>query len=253
MIELTDLLPAGEQGWLLLADLAEDNDEDWLLIGGQMVYLLALEHGMRLPRATADMDVVVNVRALPGGTQWLAQWLTECGFTQDQPSADGLSHRFSRQLSDQRGAVIFDVLAPEGLRTNTDLTTIPPGRTVSTPGATRALSRSRLVEVGIPQAGGEMRIGRVPCPDMLGGLVLKAAAISEITTRIGDPMRDWQDSALLLAAIPDPIALADEVCAKDRKRLRKLEPLLAPDHSGWLGLSEAARRAGTAALEFLLG
>jgi hypothetical protein len=253
MIELTGLLPAGEQGWLLLAELAEERHDNWLLIGGQMAYLLALEHNMALPRATADMDVVVDVRAIQGGTQWLAQWLVDRGFDQDQPSADGLSHRFSRPIPGGQGTVIFDVLGPEGLKPTTDLTTIPPGRTVEVPGANQALVRSRLVEVGIPQAGGQMRIGWVPCPDLLGGLVLKAAAVSEIKTRVGDTNRDWQDAALMLAAIRDPIAVAAELRKKDRQRLRKLEPLLDREHAGWRGQSDDAHRDGSTALAFLLG
>jgi hypothetical protein len=125
MIELVDLLPAAQQGWEVLLELAEDNDTDWLLIGGQMMYLLAIEHGTQLPRPTADMDVVVNVGARPGGTRWLAGWLLDRGFGQDTPSADGISHRFSRSVGVGHGTVIFDVLAPEGLGETTDLTTVP--------------------------------------------------------------------------------------------------------------------------------
>jgi hypothetical protein len=90
VIELLEVTPAAEEGWWLLFELAEDNGEDWLLVGGQMMFLLAAEHHARLPRATVDVDVVVNVRALPGGTQWLSAWLTKRDFEQETPSADGI-------------------------------------------------------------------------------------------------------------------------------------------------------------------
>ena len=77
MTLLTNLIPAAEEGWRTLFDLAERDTDCWLLVGGQMVFLLAAEQGAVLPRPTTDMDVVVNVRARPGGTQWLSAWLEE--------------------------------------------------------------------------------------------------------------------------------------------------------------------------------
>lgn len=251
MIELSDLLPAGQLGWQLMLELTEINDSHWVLIGGQMVYLLALEHGRTLPRATADMDVVMDVRAKPGGVGWMARWLVEQqGFAQDVPSADGLSHRFIRRIGEGEGAIIFDVLAPEGVSETTDLTTIPPGRTVRAPGATQALRRSRLIGVGVRSSSGDLMTGRVNCPSLVGALVLKAAATSEISARI-NPERDWSDCALLLSMLPDPFAVAAELTKKDRKRLKKLEPLLDREHPGWAGLDDAAYRAGQTAWRLL--
>lgn len=251
MIELDDLLPAGQLGWQLLLELTEANGSDWVLIGGQMVYLLALEHKRTLPRATADMDVVIDVRAQPGGVGWMARWLVEQqGFSQDDPSADGISHRFTRTLSAVEGSVIFDILAPEGLSERTNLTTIPPGRTVRAPGATQALRRRRLVEVGVRLSTGALVTGSVYCPSLVGALVLKAAATSEINVR-ENPERDWSDCALLLSMLPDPLAAAAELDKKDRERLRRLEPLLDRENAGWTGLDGAVYRAGSAAWRLL--
>ena len=254
MIDLADLLPAGEHGWRLLIDLHDEHPSDWTLIGGQMVYLLALEHGSRPPRATADMDVVVDVRARPGGVRQIAEWLVvKNGFTQSDLSADGLSHRFSRPIDDGRsGAVIVDLLAPEGLSRKADLTTIPPGRTVRSAGTTQALARTRLVEVRVsPSRGGEPATGTVRCPDLLGGLVLKAAATSELSVR-SDRSRDWRDCALLLSVLPDPLGFARQLTKKDRQRLRRLAPLMDREHVGWEGLDDMAHRTGTVALHLLL-
>lgn len=188
-------------------------------------------------------------RAVPG---WLAQWLVDRGFEQDRPSTDGISHRFRRQAPDGLGNVMFDILAPEGLSKKTDVTTIPPGRTVQTPGGTQGLHRSRRIEVGIRTSGGELVTGEVPIPDLLGALVLKAAAVGEIAVR-DNPIRDWNDCALLLSMLPDPITTATALVKVDTRRLRQLTPLYDRDHAGWEGLSDADHRAGSTALHILLG
>lgn len=77
---LRHLVPATEQGWKVLFRLAEVNHENWCLLGGQMMYLLAIEAGRSLPRPTSDMDVVVDLRAHKGSTEWLAKWLVSHGF-----------------------------------------------------------------------------------------------------------------------------------------------------------------------------
>lgn len=175
MIGLVELTPAAEEGWWTLFDLAEANTGDWLLIGGQMMFLLAVEHGASLPRATDDVDVVVNVRTMVRGTEWLSDWLLARGFEQDGVSADGIGHRFSRLAEPGPGRVVFDVLAP-----------------------------------------------------------------------------DWQDAALLLSLMPDPMATAAECGRKDRQRLGPLAPLRDRGHVGWSTLSDEDYRRGTAALAFLV-
>jgi hypothetical protein len=252
MIELRDLTPAAEEGWWLLFEMAQDNREDWLLVGGQMMFLLAVEYGARLPRATDDVDVVVDVRALPQGTEWLASWLIERGFEQEAPSADGISHRFSRPADPGPGAVAFDVLAPEGLGQRTRILTVPPGRTVQVPGASQAFGRSELVDVAVSGLLDRGRqTGRVRRPNLLGALVTKAAATSEIAVR-HNPERDWQDAALLLSLVTDPLTMAAQITAKDRQRLNRLSPLLELRHPGWAVLTADDFRRGAATLSFLI-
>jgi hypothetical protein len=251
MTTLHELTPAAEQGWGTLFDLGEVDSNSWLLIGGQMMYLLATEGGAALPRPTDDVDVVVDVRARPGGTEWLAGWLGQQGFDLDGISTDGIGHRFARQASPGPGRVVFDVLALEGLGERTRVFTKRPARTVQTPGSQQAFARSELVEVTVSGVlGGPERSGTVRRPNMLGALVIKAAATT-IPVR-SNPMRDWQDAALLLSLLQDPVAASAECGPKDRKRLRMLLPLLDRDHHGWAPLDTSAYRAGSTALEFLL-
>jgi hypothetical protein len=186
VIELLDVTPAAEEGW-------------WLLVGGQMMYLLALIH--------RDLE-------------------------EEPPRADRISHRFSRPADPGPGRVVFDVLAPEGLGERRSILTVPSGRTVEAPGATQAFDRSELVDARWPDcpiAAGEK--------GAFGGPACSGAGRQ---SRRGDrdsvrqnPGRDWQDAALLLTLITDPVAVTQELTAKDRKRLARLRPLLHREHTGW--------------------
>jgi hypothetical protein len=94
------------------------------------------------------------------------------------------------------------------------------------------------------------RSGVVRRPDLLGALIAKAAATT-IPIR-ENRERDWQDAALLLATIPDPISTAEACGNKDRQRLQRLTPLENRDHPGWANLDDEAFRRGSATLAFLL-
>jgi hypothetical protein len=251
MTTLRDLTPAAEQGWGTLFELAETDADSWLLIGGQMMYLLAAENGAALPRPTDDVDVVVDVRTRPNGTEWLADWLVQRGFALEGISADGIGHRFVRPADPGPGRVAFDVLAPEGLGDRTGVFTRRPARTVQAPGTQQAFARAELGKVTVTGAlGGPERTGIVRRPNMLGALVLKAAATT-IPVR-ENPMRDWQDAALLLTLLPDPLTASSECDRKDRKRLRVLTPLHDPGHRGWALVDGGSYRTGITALDFLL-
>lgn len=251
MIELSGLTPAAEEGWWTLFDLAEANAADRLLVGGQMMFLLAVEHDASLPRATDDVDVVVNVRTMPAGTEWLSDWLLAHGFQQDRVSPDGIGHRFYRDTQPGPGRVVFDVLAPEGLGERTSVFTKRPARTVQAPGSIQAFERSEVMDVAVtgmlPRG---RREGQVRRPNLLGALVMKAATTT-VAVRT-NRARDWQDAALLLSLLPDPIATAAQCGSNDRQRLGKLVALNDRGHQGWATLSDDDYRRGTAALSFLL-
>lgn len=88
-VELEGLAPAAEEGWdTLLFDLNEVDSSSWLLVGGQMMHLLSVEHAAAVVRPTDDVDVVVDVRTRPQGTRWLSAWLQDRGFTLEGSSPD---------------------------------------------------------------------------------------------------------------------------------------------------------------------
>jgi hypothetical protein len=245
---LDSLLPPAEQGWRLLFDLAEEEPEHWCLLGGQMMYLLAAESGRSLPRPTADMDVVVDLRARERSTEWLRGFeLDESAFNTDQ-----IGHRFVRDADPGPGRIIFDILAPEGLSGETRLFTLHPFRTVQAPGSTQALNRAELVTVGVADLTGQAQTtGRVRRPPLWSALVCKAAATRIVARE--NPERDWQNAALALSMIPNPLDLRRLYTNKDRQRLSYLTRLLDPQHVAWRPLSSSDRELGISALEFLIG
>ena len=248
---LDRLTPAAEDGWHILFDLAEEDAENWLLIGGQMVYLLAAENGVPPIRATDDVDVAVNVRARPKATEWLAGWLVDKGFALESASADNIGHRFVKPAASAPGRVVFDILPPEGLGERTTMFTLKPARTVRAPGTSQAFTRSSLVSVTVSgDTGRQPRTGQVRRPNVLGALVAKAAAttISVRTNR----ERDVFDAALLLSMIEDPLTARDECSKGDLRQLRRLTTLGDEQHPAWRGLSTDAALRGRDALGFLI-
>ncbi|WP_420620302.1 hypothetical protein [Candidatus Poriferisocius sp.] len=212
------IYPGSTPIWDALLELSSDLvHPEWTLIGGQMVMLHAAENGAAPLRVSRDLDVVVNARVATGALRRFADSLQQRGFDLTGASPDGIAHRYTR------GQASIDLLAPEGLGRNADLTTTPPGRTLQVPGGSQALDRTEMVPVA--HAGQQ---GFVPRPSLLGAIIVKAAAVS-----VDDAPRAQElDLALLLSMVTDPAALSAEMTRKDRKRLRRVG-LGCSDHQAW--------------------
>lgn len=249
-IDLGPLPPAAFDAWSAVFQLTEDFGEDWVVVGGQMVQLHAVELGATQLRPTVDVDVIVDVRARRAATEHLAVWLAGHDFELAGMSPEGIGHRYTREATSGPGTVVFDILAPEGLGERARILTTPPARTIEVPGGTQALARAEVVEVSVADmAGGGRLEGRVRRPGLLGAVVAKAAATT-IPVRV-NAERDWQDAALLLAYAPDPFEIAGHLTRKDRQRLRRLGPLRDRRHAGWALLDSDAHRRGVATLDIL--
>jgi hypothetical protein len=210
--------PAQEQGWQVLLDLTQTFPNGWCLVGGQMVWLLATEHGTDPPRATNDVDLVVDIRAEPGGIRKMCRWLESSRFQLDGISPEGIGHRYTRAADPGSGKVIFDVLAPDNIGSRADLSTTQGARTLQTPGARKAIDTSEAIEVTLGQ-----RNGRVHRPTLIAAIILKAVT-STIPTRT-DISRDLADAAFMLSLIADPIATAESLTKSDRKGLLLIRAL----------------------------
>ncbi len=240
MVDLTDLDPVSGAVWDALLDLSARQPTGWTLVGAQMVILHGHENGRVLPRATADADLLVDVRLVRDGTARLSSLLVDLGFQLEGVDAFGVGHRFGD------GVARFDVLAPDGLpRSNRRLTTtIPPAHTVSVPGGTQALRRTRMVDV---QRG--RRVGQVPCPDLLGAILVKARAVD-----VDDlPEAQLSDLVFLFGLVEDPRHLATEFQGKERNWLHRRAELLDRDHPAWRAVPEDAVSDAYIAMRILSG
>jgi hypothetical protein len=66
------------------------------LLGGQMVFLHEVERRATDVRPTDDVDVVVDLRAEPAGLTRIHASLSLAGFDQNDPSPEGMAHRYRR-------------------------------------------------------------------------------------------------------------------------------------------------------------
>jgi predicted nucleotidyltransferase len=190
-------------------------DVPWVLIGAQMVMLLEREVGRTSGRTTGDVDAIVDVRTLAGGTRTAARRLLAAGYELD---AAEHPHRF------RRGDAQVDLLAPDHLGPRVDLTTIPPAVTVEIPGGTRALSTRRSLGVDVTGVGS----GSLPVPSLAGAIVLKSRA-----WRDRQAERDAEDLVRLLAIVVDVEAVRRELKPAERQALRQVRPLVDPSHRAW--------------------
>lgn len=236
-VRLPKLAGHDDELWDTLIELSDVRPGEWTLIGGQMVFLHAVEHGAIPPRISTDLDVLVNARITGRPVAAFAAGLEGLGFEQDGISPDGIAHRY------RRNRVTIDVLAPEGLGEHTDLTTAPPGRTLQVPGGTQALERTELLPVGTAT-----RSGHVPRPSLLGAVVGKAMAVA-----VDDaPNAQRLDFVFLLSLIDDPFTLADQLTTKDRRRLRGRKELIEGEHRVWGELEADTQDRARAALRVLI-
>lgn len=192
-VVLPPLLGGQSDSWTALVELAPTFGANWLLVGGQMVFLHEIERGANETRPTDDVGVVVDLRAEPEGLERIHLALASAGFVQDSPSPEGTAHRYRRS-----GATI-DVLAPDNIGTRARLT-LGSGRTIQAPGTSQAFHRSGLVVVEF--GGVKAEIHR---PNLVGALLGKAAAVVKISSQSAASrakhLRDFDSLARLLGVV----------------------------------------------------
>ena len=171
-------------------ELAPALGDNWLLVGGQMVFLHEVERRSTDIRPTDDIDVVVDLRAEPAGLARIHSELISAGFDQVSPGPEGTAHRYHRF-----GAVI-DVLAPDNVGKRAQLT-LGSGRTIQAPGTSQAFHRSATVSVQI-----EGKHAPIRRPTLVGALLSKAAAVVKISSQSAASrakhLRDFDSLARLL-------------------------------------------------------
>ncbi len=228
--------------WTAVLDVADAQPQGWTLIGALMVMLHAHDHGLDAQRTTRDADALVDARGISQATRRLVSTIERLGWRlhPDHPKADDIGFRFVKD------GLLFDVLAPDGLGKRTDLTTMPPLRTVQMAGGSRALNRTTVREVLLGE-----RVGQLPVPDLLGALVIKSRAAAADRTATADPAhrpeRHPEDLAVLYACATDLRTLAADTTSRDRRNLQN-----APEPH-WHVLDPNLRPQAQAAHRYLTG
>jgi hypothetical protein len=210
--------------WAAVGDLAERLPGAWTLIGGLMVQLHAIEHGITDVRPTLDIDILGQARP-QGALRAIDAALRHEGFELAGPDLDGYAHRYERH------GLIVDVLSPDGIK--------PPPilrsglKAIGVPGGSQALSRSETVTVTVADRSFEL------CrPTLLGALLIKARSLMAHR----DPETQRVDLLRLLALIEDPRETATALRTTERKWLRAAAQRLNPTGASPLD-AETMRRA----------
>lgn len=210
----------------------------WVLVGGLMVQLHARAAGIAEVRPTHDVDALVDVMAGDVSVAGIAAALTARGFTVAEPGwPDSPVHRL------QRGDDVVDVLVADHLPRHAGqrLNRYP---VMSVEGGAQALSRTQRMVI---EHDGD--VAELVVPDLLGALVLKAAAYAADRR---DRDRHLRDAALLASLVTDHRRELGRLHGSDRKRLRHLAKALSdPFDDAWLLLPYDARRAGQDTLRIL--
>lgn len=210
--------------WAEFGDLAGRLPGEWVLIGGLMVQLHALESGVTRIRVTSDIDLLGQARP-PGALAAIDEALRVEGFEVLGPDPDGFAHRY------RRGGLIVDVVAPDGLNRAPQLGR--GRRAVGVPGGSQALRRAEVVTVSV--RGKEFELRRAT---LLGAILIKSRSI----TRHVDPEAQREDLLQLLALVDDPRAMATELKSTERIWLRQAERALDFDGPTQIP-TETVRRA----------
>ncbi|MHA3838279.1 hypothetical protein ACXR8F_21405 [Terrabacter sp. AAH1] len=226
VVAMPAMSAAQSASWLALMDLHDAVREGWTLVGGQLVHLHCAERGASPERATTDADTVVDVRMAPGMLETFTRALQGLGFTPDT-SGDGLQHRWRREEAQ------VDVLLPDGIGERaTSRLGVGGAPTLSTPGGTQALARTSAVSVEV-----DGRVGTVLRPNLLGALVMKAAAHDAV----GDAARGRHrsDFVVLAGLLGRRDITSEALTKKDRQRLRLMIAACRAD-PGAMAIANAA-------------
>ena len=230
-IEIIAGNPETRMLWMQLGELTNALPEGWVLVGGLMVQLHALEHSVAVARATKDIDLLGQARP-PEKLQAIAHALQEANFELSDPDADGYGYRY------ERDGVIVDLLAPDGMKAPP---TLGQGvKAIGIPGGSQALKRSELVGVTIEDRHFVLRRPTLPA-----AVLIKARSLMVHE----DPASQREDLLLLLSLIPDPRGTAGEISSTERGWLTRAEQRL--DLRGQSLLAATAARNAALAYRLL--
>ena len=218
---------------------ARINPERWLLVGGLMVQAHAMI-AERYVRTTSDIDMLIDVISDTKNIHAVISGLESLGFELKEPGLRGTA--FHRMM---RGELIVDLLISDHLPSNKrKLSVVNRWPMLEVSGGAQAVERKSRLNIFYDDSSVSIII-----PDLLGALVLKAAA-SISDTR--DSERHLQDVALLSSLVKDHVTFLNRLHGSDKKRLRTVTTMLKnPNNPAWLLLDPHERIAGIDTLRIL--
>jgi hypothetical protein len=166
-IELPAMLVEQQEAWQAVFEIHKAMPYGWVLVGGQAVYLHAVERDAPFVRPTKDADMALDIRAYPTMLHDFTGLLVKLDFESAGESMEGHQHRWVR------GAAVVDVLIPRFLGERAESRRgVTGGTTIAAPGSQQALDRAEAVDVIAGSAA-----GGVNRTTLLGSLIGKAAAL----------------------------------------------------------------------------
>jgi len=219
--------------WAAVDDLSDLLPSDWVLIGGLMVQLHAMEHGVENVRVTTDVDVLAQARP-QRPLRAIDKTLRGEGFEVEEPDRDGYSFRYVRE------GFVVDLLASDGVKPPPALT--GGRRAISVPGGSQALERQEAVTVRLSDRAFTLRR-----PTLLGAILIKARSLLVHE----DPASQREDLVLLLSLVDDPRAMAGDLLRSERQWLRRAQEPLAFDRPA--NVSADRQRRARLTLRLLVG
>jgi hypothetical protein len=165
-INLPNMLIEQQEAWQAVFEIHSAMPHGWVLVGGQAVYLHAIERSAPIVRPTKDADMALDIRAYPTMLHDFTALLVKLNFKSAGESLEGHQHRWLR------GDAMVDVLIPRHLGERADgRRGVTGGTTIAAPATQQALDRGETIDVVAGSA-----TGNVNRPTLLGCLIGKAAA-----------------------------------------------------------------------------
>ena len=85
------MLTAQQESWQAVFEIHASIPKGWVLVGGQAVFLHAVERAAPHVRATKDADMALDIRAYPTMLHDFTEVLVKLGFEEQVPEgAEGL-------------------------------------------------------------------------------------------------------------------------------------------------------------------
>lgn len=228
--------------WNRVFDIARAlPDDSWLLVGGLMVQAHAQLAGLE-SRATTDIDMLINVMASNSNVLKVVKGLKSTGFSVQEPGLRGSPfHRM------KKGDLVVDILVAEHLPSKKrDAAKVNNWPIMEAPSGSQAFERQMPITLECDE---EQQVIHVP--DLLGALILKAAAYG-VDRR--DSFRHLEDAALLASLVTDHATELERLKGSDKKRLRNIaEALKDENNPAWLNLPNELRINGQDTLRILVG